>query len=75
MDFYEVLDQIIDLLRHRGRVTYRALKLQFKLNDEHLEALKEEIIDAQQLAIEEDGRILVWTGASGTTPEHTSTST
>ena len=31
MDFYAVLDQVMDLLRQRGRVTYRALKLQFKL--------------------------------------------
>jgi hypothetical protein len=68
MDFYEVLDQVIDLLRSRGRVTYRALKLQFKLDDEHLAALKEEIIDAQQLAIEEDGKILAWTGSADITP-------
>ena len=26
MDFYQILDQVIDLLRQRGRVTYRALK-------------------------------------------------
>jgi len=28
MDFYAVLDHTLDLLRQRGRVTYRALKLQ-----------------------------------------------
>ena len=32
MDFYTVLDQAVDLLRQRGRVTYRALKLQFQLD-------------------------------------------
>ena len=32
------------LLRQRGRVTYRALKLQFQLDDEQLDALKEELI-------------------------------
>ena len=32
MDFYAVLDQAVDLLRQRGRVTYRALKLQFQLD-------------------------------------------
>ena len=37
MDFYEVLDQVLDLLRQRGRVAYRVLKLQFKLDDEALE--------------------------------------
>src|SRR5215475_6887787 len=62
MDFYAVLDRVIDLLRSRGRVTYGALKLQFGLNDEQLEILKDEIIAAQRLATDEDGRILVWTG-------------
>ena len=39
MDFYEVLDQVVDLLRRRGRVTYRALKRQFHLDDDFLEDL------------------------------------
>jgi len=34
MDFYEVLDQVVALLRSRGRVTYAALQLQFGLTDE-----------------------------------------
>jgi class 3 adenylate cyclase len=75
MDFYEVLDQVIDLLRSRGRVTYRALKLQFKLDDESLETLKDEIIKAQQLAADESGEVLVWTGGTETKTEPTSTST
>ena len=62
MDFYEVLDQILTLLRGRGRVTYRALKRQFNLDDALLEDLKEELIYGQQLAVDEDGRVLVWTG-------------
>src|SRR5882724_4236936 len=64
MDFYEVLDQVVALLRTRGRVTYRALKLQFQLDDEHLETLKEELIEAQRVAADEDGKVLVWVGAS-----------
>ena len=36
MDLYEVLDQIVALLRQRQRVTYRALKVQFQLDDEAL---------------------------------------
>jgi hypothetical protein len=44
MDFYDVLEQVQDLLRQRGRVAYRVLKLQFKLDDEALEALKDELI-------------------------------
>jgi hypothetical protein len=31
MEFYELLDQVVDLLRSRGRVSSRALKMQFWL--------------------------------------------
>ena len=62
MDFYAVLDKVIELLRSRGRVTYGALKLQFGLDNEQLEVLNDEIISAQRLATDEDGRILVWIG-------------
>src|SRR3989454_4247435 len=62
MDFYEVLDQVVALPRTRGRVTSRALKLQFHLDDEHLETLKEELIEAQRVAADEDGKVLVWVG-------------
>jgi hypothetical protein len=31
MTFEELLDQVIAMLRRRGRVTYRTLKLQFNL--------------------------------------------
>jgi hypothetical protein len=68
MEFYAMLDQAVDLLRQRGRVTYRALKLQFNLDDNALETLKDELIDAQRLAIDEDGKVLVWLGESPTTP-------
>ena len=57
MDFYEMLDQIVALLQKRGRVTYGALKLQFKLEDEHLHVLKEELIEAQRIANDEDGLV------------------
>ena len=40
MTFEEMLDQAMAMLQRRGRVTYRALKLQFSLDDDHLEALK-----------------------------------
>jgi class 3 adenylate cyclase/tetratricopeptide (TPR) repeat protein len=65
MDFYAILDQVIAVLRQRQRVTYRALKVQFQLDDEALEALKEELIEAQHLAADEGGRILVWIGDAG----------
>jgi class 3 adenylate cyclase len=62
VDFVAVLDQVIALLRQRGRVAYRTLKVQFQLDDEALAALKDELLYAQQLARDEDDRILVWTG-------------
>jgi hypothetical protein len=60
--FEEVLDQAIDMLRRRGRLTYRALTRQFDLDDDYLEDLKEEIIKGQRLAADENGEVLVWTG-------------
>ena len=51
MDFFEVLDRVVDLLRSRGRVTYGALKLQFQLDDAQVEVLKDELIYAQHLAV------------------------
>ena len=62
MNFYSVVDQAIALLRQRGRVTYRALKRQFDLDDEALADLTEELMYGQRLAADEDGRVLVWTG-------------
>ena len=46
MTFEEVLDQAMAMLQRRGRLTYRTLKLHFQLDDEHLEALKDELITA-----------------------------
>jgi hypothetical protein len=62
MTFEEILDQAIALLQRRGRVSYRALKRQFQLDDDYLEDLKTEIIKAQHLAVDEDGEVLVWVG-------------
>src|SRR6516225_6888890 len=64
MTFEEILDQAIAMLQRRGRLTYGALKRQFNLDDAYLEDLKAELIDAQRLAVEEQGNILVWTGAT-----------
>jgi hypothetical protein len=67
MDFYAILDQVIALLRQRQRVTYRALQRQFGCDDAYLEDLKAELIDAQRLAVDEEGKVLVWTGDTGLT--------
>src|SRR5712692_412151 len=68
MDFYTVLDQTLDLLRQRGRVTYRALKLQFTLDDDQLEALKDELLYAHPQVVDDAGRGLLWTGAPEAAP-------
>src|SRR5215467_13207983 len=62
MTFDDILAQVIALLQRQGRVSYRALKMRFNLDDEYLDVLKEELIDAQRMALDEDGRILVWIG-------------
>ncbi len=61
MDFYEVLDQVVDLLKQRGRVTYRALKAQFQLDDKLFETLKDELLFSHPV-VDKDGRGLEWTG-------------
>src|SRR5438046_2382861 len=68
MEFEEVLEQTIALLQRQGRVSYGALKRRFKLDDAYLEDLKVELIEAQQLAHDENGRILVWSGGPVSTP-------
>ena len=62
MDFYAILDQVITLLQQRGKASYRALKLQFKLDDASLDILKDELIKVHQLARDQDDEMLVWTG-------------
>jgi hypothetical protein len=60
MTFDEVLAQVVELLRHEGRVAYRILKRRFALNDEDLEDVKADLIDAKRIAIDEDSKVLVW---------------
>jgi hypothetical protein len=62
MTFEEILDQAAAMLERRGRLTYGALKRQFQLDDEYLADLKAELIDGQRVAVDEDGKVLVWVG-------------
>jgi hypothetical protein len=73
MDFYEVVDQVVKLLQQRGRLTYRSLKVQFKLDDEIFEALKDELLFSHSV-VDQDGRGVVWTGASEAKPARVSAS-
>ena len=67
MEFYDVLDHVLALLRQRGRASYRALQVQFALEDAQLEALKDELLFSHPQIVDEDGRGLVWTGDAATT--------
>src|SRR5712691_11405411 len=62
MKFSAVVEQVLDMLQRQGRVSYRALKREFELDDDYIEDLKEEIVKARRLAIDEDDAVLVWTG-------------
>ena len=68
MDFVTVVDQAIALLRQRGRITYGALQLQYGLTEAQLAVLKDELLHAQQVARDEEGRVLVWTGDTASSP-------
>src|SRR5215475_6985373 len=73
MTFDDVLAQILDILRQQGRVSYAALKRRFALDDAYLDDLKTELIDAQRLALDEAGRVLVWRGGPDAPPERSRT--
>jgi predicted ATPase/class 3 adenylate cyclase len=75
MTFEEILDQAMALLQRRGRVTYRALKLQFMLDDERLEALKDELLYAHPQVVDDEGRGLIWTAATVSDPSSAPVST
>jgi class 3 adenylate cyclase len=62
MTFDDVLTQVLELLQREKRVSYRALKVRFQLDDDLLEAVKDELIYAKKLAVDEENRVLVWVG-------------
>jgi class 3 adenylate cyclase/tetratricopeptide (TPR) repeat protein len=73
--FKEVLAHVIDWLQQDQRISYRALKRQFALDDDYLDDLKVELIEVRQVALDQDGKILVWRGAAAavvptTPPQH-----
>src|SRR5216683_4458155 len=66
--FKEVMDQVITWLQQDQRISYRALKRQFALEDDYLDDLKVELIEVKQVAVDQDGKVLVWTGKVVTAP-------
>ena len=69
MKFSEIVKQAVALLQDSGRVSHRALKREFDLDDETLEDLKEELIEARRVAVDENGRVLIWNGQTERTSE------
>src|SRR6266446_8662863 len=68
MNFDETLARVLELLQREGRVSYRALRRRFDLDEEYLDDLKVEIIQAKKLAVDEDGTVLVWIGDTAPSP-------
>ena len=59
MTFEEILNQTMALLQRQGRVSYRALKRQFDLDEAYVEDLKLELIEVHQVAVEQGNTMLV----------------
>ena len=68
MTFDDILAQVQALLQREQRLSYRALQRRFALEEADIEALKDELIYAKRLAVDEDDRVLVWVGDTGTAP-------
>src|SRR5947208_14216798 len=62
MTFEDMLEQAMAMLQRRGRLTYRTLQRQVQLDDAALEDLEDELIYGQRLAVDEEGRVLDWSG-------------
>lgn len=61
-DFDSLLSNVEALLHEQQRLSYRGLKRRFNIDDSLLEDLKAELIDARQIANDENGSVLVYRG-------------
>jgi len=73
MEFYDVVGQVLELLQHQKRVSYRALKRQFSIDDDYIEDLKEEFLYAHEASVQADDRGLIWIGEADEFPVTTMT--
>src|SRR5262245_758469 len=62
MDLIEIVAQVRALLQQQGRLSYRIVQRQFALDEAALEDLKFELIDIQEVAVDKDGKMLLWKG-------------
>jgi len=66
MQLYGLLQLVTALLRYKGRLTYAALQHEFGLDEAALDAIRHELIFAERVATDEEGRVLVWAGEEST---------
>ena len=59
MSFIEAIERARTFLQRNGRVSLRALKREFDLDDEGLDELVKELVDVQQVATRDD-KVLAW---------------
>jgi hypothetical protein len=62
MDYDALVAKVIELLQREKRVPYRVLKRRFALDDDYIEDVKIDLIEAKRLAADEHDSILVWIG-------------
>ena len=75
MTFSEIVDRAGELLQRKGRISYRALRREFELEDDALDDLTKELVEVLEVAEYKDGEILVWNGdGAGTATATTSSS-
>ena len=72
MRFFDLLAIVTALLRQRQRVSYRALRREFELDDACLADLRFELVEVEQIALDQDGEILVWAGDGSATMQRAS---
>ena len=54
MALLEVLEQVRTILESKGRITYRMLRAEFQLDEEALDAVREELIEGERVATDEN---------------------
>ena len=64
MTYEDILNQAVAMLQRQRLLTYQTLQLQFHLDDNHLEVLKDQLLYAHPQTVSDDGRGLAWTGDS-----------
>ena len=63
MSFLETVEKARAFLERNGRVSLSALRLEFGLDEAQIEALVEELVEIQQIAVRE-GKALAWAGST-----------